>query len=456
MDKDYAYLLRKINKVEQESGGTPDWSEITSKPDSSVEDIDSAVDNSHIQNTDTILDEGGSNEISAERIDNAFDITQIDLIESYSSSFKLLMQFENNVADDSPDDLSCTNNSVAFTGTSKYGSYAASFANGHYINVPSSFHGLGSNFHIEFWAYYLSGGPTYGVVMSTRGSGGAGWQVSRTNNQIRLWADTTDNDTNYGYVTLDTSAWTHVAYSCINGVLYTFKNGELITTESGVSLVDAVEQLQIGRSPQFTTETFVGYLDQLVIMNQGLYSDDFTPHEINLTNVQSYIAEVTDDGAFRRSGISKADVDNAVAATHEQNTDTILDEDGSNEISAEALVKSNIQFIIDGGGSEITTGVKGFLEVPFDCTIEEVRLLADQSGSIQVDIWKDTYSNFPPTDTDSITASAVPAISSAVKSEDTSLTGWTTSVSEGDILGFNVDSVTDIERVTIIIKVKRT
>lgn len=104
---------------------------------------------------------------------------------------------------------------------------------------------------------------------------------------------------------------------------------------------------------------------------------------------------------------------------------------------------------IDGGGSAITTGVKGYAEVPYDCTIEQVTMLADQSGSAVVDIWVDTYANYPPTDADSITASAVPTISTAIKSQDSTLTGWTTTVSAGDIVGFNVDSAATIERLTV-------
>lgn len=114
-----------------------------------------------------------------------------------------------------------------------------------------------------------------------------------------------------------------------------------------------------------------------------------------------------------------------------------------------------IEYVIDGGGLAITTGVKGYLEVPFDCTIQQVTMLADQTGSIVVDIWKDTYANYPPVDADSITASAVPTISSAVKSVDTTLTGWTTSITAGDILGFNVDSASTVQRVTISLEVLR-
>jgi len=115
-----------------------------------------------------------------------------------------------------------------------------------------------------------------------------------------------------------------------------------------------------------------------------------------------------------------------------------------------------LEFMIDGGGSAITTGVKGCIEVPFNCTIERQTTLIDQSGSIVIDIWKDTFANFPPTVADTITASAKPTISSAVKDQDATLTGWTTAISEGDILYFNVDSITTAERCLVSLKCRKT
>lgn len=120
-----------------------------------------------------------------------------------------------------------------------------------------------------------------------------------------------------------------------------------------------------------------------------------------------------------------------------------------------AAAYSVIEFIIDGGGATITTGVKGFLEIPFQCNINQATLLADQSGSIVVDIWKDTYANYPPTVADTITASAKPTLSTATKSQDSTLTGWTTAVTAGDILGFNVDSATTVTRVTLSLRVSK-
>jgi hypothetical protein len=108
-----------------------------------------------------------------------------------------------------------------------------------------------------------------------------------------------------------------------------------------------------------------------------------------------------------------------------------------------------LQFVVDGGGVALTTGVKGFLEVPFAMTISQVTLLADTTGSVVVDIWKDTYANFPPTVADTITAAAKPTITAATKAKDSTLTGWTTAVAAGDVLAFNVDSAATITRLTI-------
>lgn len=115
----------------------------------------------------------------------------------------------------------------------------------------------------------------------------------------------------------------------------------------------------------------------------------------------------------------------------------------------QAVRTEQIGITIDGGGSAITTGLKGFRSFPVAGTITGVRMLADQSGSAVVDIWKDTYAGFPPVVGNSITAAAKPTISGAQNSEDTTLTGWTTAVAAGDVFAFNVDSAATITRLTL-------
>jgi len=108
-----------------------------------------------------------------------------------------------------------------------------------------------------------------------------------------------------------------------------------------------------------------------------------------------------------------------------------------------------IVFVIDGGGSAITTGVKGELPVPYGCTVVEWRIYSDQSGSIVVDIWKDSHANYPPTVADTITGSDKPTLSSTDHNKSTALTGWTTALSDLDVLRYNVDSASTVTRVTV-------
>ena len=115
-----------------------------------------------------------------------------------------------------------------------------------------------------------------------------------------------------------------------------------------------------------------------------------------------------------------------------------------------------VPFIIDGGGVAITAGQKGHIRLPFAGTIISVALGADQSGSIVIEIWKDTTVNFPPTVADTITASAKPTLTNAQSSLDAILTGWTKTFVAGDYLAYNVDSCDTITRVTLTLIVRRT
>ena len=112
----------------------------------------------------------------------------------------------------------------------------------------------------------------------------------------------------------------------------------------------------------------------------------------------------------------------------------------------------SITYIFSG----IAANDQGDLTIPFNCTITEWTLLADAVGSTVIDIWKDTYANYPPTVADTITGSAKPTISASTKGQSSTLTGWTATINAGDILRFNVDSSSGVSRVTLSLKVKRT
>ena len=115
-----------------------------------------------------------------------------------------------------------------------------------------------------------------------------------------------------------------------------------------------------------------------------------------------------------------------------------------------------MNFVIDGGGLLIQPGVKGIVLIDFNCVIESATLVADQTGSAVVDVWKDTYNNSLPTIADSITGSAKPTIVSGIKSQDNVLTGWIKNIASGSVLLINVDSAVLVQRLTLALKLKMT
>lgn len=123
---------------------------------------------------------------------------------------------------------------------------------------------------------------------------------------------------------------------------------------------------------------------------------------------------------------------------------------------------NGLTFVVDGGGSVVTAGTKGYLLVDFSCSITQNTLLADQQGSIVVDIYACSYANFDagtthPVAADKITSSTPPTITSAKKSQDATLAGWSTTIVAGTVLAFVVTGTpASITRVTLDLKVTRT
>jgi hypothetical protein len=86
-------------------------------------------------------------------------------------------------------------------------------------------------------------------------------------------------------------------------------------------------------------------------------------------------------------------------------TVTYDDETGEFEFGAAGGGGSSvIGASFDGQGAPIAVDTYCDIYVPFDCTITGVVMLAEQVGAIVVDVWADTYGNYPPTNADSICA----------------------------------------------------
>lgn len=118
---------------------------------------------------------------------------------------------------------------------------------------------------------------------------------------------------------------------------------------------------------------------------------------------------------------------------------------------------AGLEFEIGDGLNVIPTGHAMYFEVPFNFVVTEWTILGNQSGSVVFDLRKCTYAQFDagsthPVSGDSVVASLPPLISGATKNQSTTLTGWTTSWSAGDIVEIYVNSAATLTQATLSIR----
>lgn len=130
--------------------------------------------------------------------------------------------------------------------------------------------------------------------------------------------------------------------------------------------------------------------------------------------------------------------------------------DGVDKAGVAEVIRNAIEISMENGGNVLDTGIVTDVRIPYNCVIEQVTLLADQTGYIKIDLWKDTYANFPPTVVDTIVASAKPKICNGTKSVDSTLTGWTTIIAAGDVIRVNIDSILYITKCLLSLKLRKT
>lgn len=205
-------------------------------------------------------------------------------------------------------------------------------------------------------------------------------------------------------------------------------------TSSGANTFTAAQIIRVSSTGALRAESGAATTDRTLVV-------DTTSKEVELWN-DAKLRGFSDDGTTEtfsiNAGSGAAQFDGTVTTTRIVGDQVIW------------------PIVIDGGGSTITTGVKGHIIIPYNATVTTWSITADQSGSIVVDFWSDSYANFPPTNADSITTSEEPTLSGAIKNLDTSLNsgnGWT--LTGGSYLMWNVDSVATVTRVCVGLYVTR-
>jgi len=119
------------------------------------------------------------------------------------------------------------------------------------------------------------------------------------------------------------------------------------------------------------------------------------------------------------------------------------------------ILIANVGVTLDGGGSVLTTGQKGYVTCPFAGTIVGWSITAD-TGTCTFDIWKIATGTAVPTVANTITASAKPALATGTAIHSTTLTSWTTAVAANDIFGFNLDAISGATKLTLVLQINKT
>lgn len=116
---------------------------------------------------------------------------------------------------------------------------------------------------------------------------------------------------------------------------------------------------------------------------------------------------------------------------------------------------ASIGEVIDGGGAVVTTGQKGQIYIPFPMTITKWWVMADQSGSITIDVLR-ANNGIPASSI--VGGGTAPNLSSAQFTGNTSPSGWTsTTLAANDFVAFNVTgSPSSVTRVSITLSGVRT
>ena len=121
-------------------------------------------------------------------------------------------------------------------------------------------------------------------------------------------------------------------------------------------------------------------------------------------------------------------------------------------LAAVADLTRTVNYVIDSGSLPMQVGDKGKLTIDVTGVIENIRVLADQTGDIVLDIGKASFADYP--NFNSITAAQRVQLSNSNKYFDDVLNNWTTTITAGDILRFDVISVNQIRRLLISLKLK--
>ncbi len=116
----------------------------------------------------------------------------------------------------------------------------------------------------------------------------------------------------------------------------------------------------------------------------------------------------------------------------------------------------NIVFGWTGGNTIINPPQYIDISLPEAGVLTGWRILAETATTVSIDVWKDTYANYPPTVADSICHSSFITLAGAVKNEDTSITAWDKTITAGDTMRLALTDNTLATRIIVVMTYTRS
>lgn len=108
-----------------------------------------------------------------------------------------------------------------------------------------------------------------------------------------------------------------------------------------------------------------------------------------------------------------------------------------------------VNFVMNYGASTLPAGIGGDFSLPANIRIGEWSLFLEPTGSINVQLWKDTYANFPPTSADGMHGNTGIFINNGLKNTG-NVAWWSTPTgAKGDIVRVNINSVSSATKMSL-------
>ncbi len=114
--------------------------------------------------------------------------------------------------------------------------------------------------------------------------------------------------------------------------------------------------------------------------------------------------------------------------------------------------KREISFSLDGQGSGIAgSGTWYLAQIPYNGNISTWSLVADKSGSINIDVWKKNAA--VPTVSSTIASLFLPGLTATQAVYAQAIPGWNSTVTAGDCFAFNINAAATLTKVSLTLQI---